>query len=150
VVEQADDGGADSAAVEVDVVDTGAVAVGAVLQPARRTAATSTRGLTRHRPSEQGTATMQCLVVWGPVRHARTAALDELEPFLERLRSLPGLVEKTRGVFYRRSRAFLHFHEDPTGLHADVRVGDDFQRFRVETPEERDALLVLIGSHDRA
>ena len=84
------------------------------------------------------------------VRHARAAALDELEPFLERLRTLPGLVEKTRGVFYRRSRAFLHFHEDPSGLHADVRVGDDFQRFRVETPEERDALLEQIKTRDSA
>jgi len=75
------------------------------------------------------------------VRHARAEALDELEPFLERLRAVPGLVERTRGVFYLRSRAFLHFHEDPSGLHADVRLGTDFSRFRVETAEERDALL---------
>jgi hypothetical protein len=75
------------------------------------------------------------------MRHAGAEALDELEPFLERLRALPGLVEKTRGVFYRRSRAFLHFHEDPSGLHADVRLGTDFHRFRVETAEERDALI---------
>ena len=26
-----------------------------------------------------------------------------------------GLAERSRGVFYRRSRAFLHFHEDPAG-----------------------------------
>jgi hypothetical protein len=78
------------------------------------------------------------------VRHARAQALDELETFLERLRAIPGLVEKNRGVFYVRSKAFLHFHEDPSGLHADVRLGPEFSRFRVETDEERDELLTRI------
>jgi hypothetical protein len=84
------------------------------------------------------------------VRHARAAALDELEPLLQQLRPLPGLVEKTRGVFYRQSKAFLHFHEDPTGLYADVRFGDDFERLRVQTPEEREVLLEQIRTHDAA
>ena len=66
------------------------------------------------------------------MRHARSDALDQLEPFLEELRRVPGLVEKRRGVFYRRSSAFLHIHEDASGLHADVRVAGDFERFRVE------------------
>jgi hypothetical protein len=78
------------------------------------------------------------------VRHARAQALDELEPFLERLRTVPGLVEKTLGVFYVRSKPFLHFHEDPSGLHADVRLGSEFTRVRAETAEERDALLARI------
>ena len=78
------------------------------------------------------------------MRHARPDALDELEPFLEELRQFPGLVERTRGVFYRRSQAFLHFHEDVSGLHADVRLTDDFERFRVQTPDEQHALLALI------
>ena len=51
------------------------------------------------------------------------------------------LTEKKRGIFYTGSRAFLHFHEDPSGLHADVRLGAEFERFRVETSEERDALV---------
>ena len=77
----------------------------------------------------------------GSVRHARDAALDELEPLLEQLRAVPGLVEKKRGVFYRSSRAFLHFHEDPSGLHADIRSGVVFDRVRVESAVERDALV---------
>jgi hypothetical protein len=52
------------------------------------------------------------------MRHAGAAALDQLEPLLQQLRALPALKEKARGVFYLRSRAFLHFHEDPSGLHA--------------------------------
>jgi hypothetical protein len=81
------------------------------------------------------------------VRHATAAALEELEPLLERLRAIPGLKEKTRGVFYWRSKAFLHFHEDPSGLHADVRLESDFERVRVQTSEERDALLHRVAAH---
>lgn len=80
------------------------------------------------------------------MRHARSAALDDLEPLLSGLRRVDGLVERSRGVFYRRSKAFLHFHEDPTGLHADVRIAEDFERVRVETPAEREALLARITS----
>ncbi|HLW45361.1 MAG TPA: hypothetical protein VKR78_04030 [Acidimicrobiales bacterium] len=80
------------------------------------------------------------------MRHAGADALDELEPLLEELRRIPGLVERSRGVFYSRSRAFLHFHEDPTGLYADVRVGDDFERFAVTSAAEHRRLLVLVTS----
>ena len=75
------------------------------------------------------------------MRHATAAALDELEPLLADLRCVPGLTERSRGTFYRRSRAFLHFHEDPAGLFADVRLGDDFDRVRVQTARERAVLL---------
>jgi len=80
------------------------------------------------------------------VKHAGAAALDRLEPFLAELRRIPGLVERKRGVFYRRSAAFLHFHEDPSGLYADVRVSEDFDRFCVESEEERISLLARIRS----
>ena len=67
------------------------------------------------------------------MRHARADALDRLEPLLERLRQLEGLREKSRGVFYRGSKAFLHFHEDGDDFYADVRFGDDFERLCVTT-----------------
>lgn len=67
------------------------------------------------------------------MKHAGPAALDELEPLLARLRDLPRLTEKSRGVFYRGSKAFVHFHEDPSGLYADVRRADgDFDRILVD------------------
>ncbi|MBI1407161.1 MAG: hypothetical protein GC145_13680 [Caulobacter sp.] len=79
------------------------------------------------------------------MKHAGPAALDRLEPLLARLRGLPALKEKARGVFYRRGRAFLHFHEDVSGLHADLRTaGPDFDRFRVQDEAEREALFALI------
>lgn len=76
------------------------------------------------------------------MKHAGAAALDRLEPMLERLRGIDGLTEKSRGVFYRKGRAVLHFHEDPTGLHADLRLaGDDFDRFKVGSADEQDDLI---------
>jgi hypothetical protein len=75
------------------------------------------------------------------MRHAGEDSLDELGRFLDELRSLAGLVERKRGVFYRRSRAFLHFHEDPTGLYADVRLDDGFERVPVQTRLQQDDLL---------
>lgn len=77
------------------------------------------------------------------MKHAGPEALDMLEPLLIRVRTLPGLIEKKRGTFYRKSRAFLHFHEDPTGLFADIRAHDaaDFDRFDVTTSIGADALF---------
>jgi hypothetical protein len=80
------------------------------------------------------------------MRHARTEALDRLEPLLMALRKIEGLTERGRGTFYRKSRAVLHFHEDPSGLHADLRLtGEDFERFRVEEEAEQAFLLQQIG-----
>ena len=67
------------------------------------------------------------------MRHARDPALDAIEPLLAELRQLPGLTERKRGTFYRKTRAFLHFHEDPAGMFADIRGPDDgdFERYDV-------------------
>ncbi len=79
------------------------------------------------------------------MRHATPAALERLEPLLGELRKLPALREKIRGTFYRGSQAFLHFHEDPAGLFADVKLaGSEFTRRRVSTAAERRALLAAV------
>ena len=76
------------------------------------------------------------------MRHATPDDLVELEDLLASLRALDGLFEKKPGTFYRRSRAFLHFHADPGGLYADVRLeGDDFERRPVHTRGQRNGLL---------
>jgi hypothetical protein len=78
------------------------------------------------------------------MKHAGSAALQALEPLLARVRALPGLVERTPGCFYRGSRAFLHFHEDPSGTHADVKLSaDGFTRVRAETAQEQAALVAI-------
>jgi hypothetical protein len=75
------------------------------------------------------------------VKHVSTTGLDELDDLLLELRRVDGLTEKKRGVFSRGSRAFLHFHEDPSGLYADVRIDSEFERIRVTTKAERKRLL---------
>jgi hypothetical protein len=79
------------------------------------------------------------------MRHARPEDLDRLEPLLEKLRRLEGMKEKSRGTFYRGSRAFLHFHEHGGGFFADVRLADDFERFPATTAVERKALLARVA-----
>ena len=80
------------------------------------------------------------------MKHAGDHALDALEDLLAEIRRLEGLKEKKRGSFYRKSSGFLHFHEDPAGLFADLKTGDDYQRFRVNTTTERRALVRRIGA----
>jgi hypothetical protein len=67
--------------------------------------------------------------------------LDRIEPLLVRLRGIEGLTEKSRGTFYRRGRAFLHFHADITGTYVDLRLVDDFERRRVKTVAEQRSLV---------
>jgi hypothetical protein len=78
------------------------------------------------------------------MKHATPAALDRLGDLLTAIRKYDTLREKQRGVFYRQSRAFLHFHEDPAGLFADVRLSEEFDRFPVNTAAERSSLLKRI------
>jgi hypothetical protein len=80
------------------------------------------------------------------MKHAGQDAVEQLEPLLQILRSVPSLVEKKPGVFYRKSKAFLHFHEDPSGLYADLRVGENFERYRVQTAKERAKFLAVVRS----
>jgi hypothetical protein len=78
------------------------------------------------------------------MRHASPATLDALEPLLAEIRQVGGIVERKRGIWTLRSRSFLHFHEDPAGFFADLKTGDDFERFRVATAGERRALVARV------
>ena len=79
------------------------------------------------------------------MRHATPETLKSIESLLDQLRTIDGLREKKAGVFYRKSRAFLHFHEDAEGVFADVRLTEpDFDRLPVNTATERRALISAI------
>jgi hypothetical protein len=75
------------------------------------------------------------------MKHATAVALDRLEPLLSSLRKLDGLRERSRGTFYWKSKAFLHFHEDPAGLFADLKVDGDWLRLEVNTAAQRRGLV---------
>jgi hypothetical protein len=78
------------------------------------------------------------------VKHAGAGALDALSDLLESLRTRAVLVEKRRGIFYLKGKAFLHFHEDRAGLFADLRQDGDWQRLPVNSSDERAEVLALV------
>jgi hypothetical protein len=81
------------------------------------------------------------------MKHAGPATLEVLRELIIAIRARDGLKEPRPGVFYRKGRAWLHFHEDKAGLFADLRLSEEWERFRISEAEERAALLATI---DRA
>ena len=81
------------------------------------------------------------------MKHASRQTLEQLTTLLTQISAVSGLRARSLGVFYFKSKPFLHFHEDPTGLYADLRVTGEFERYPVNTDSERAALLAEI---DRA
>jgi hypothetical protein len=79
------------------------------------------------------------------MKRAGSDALDALEDLLQGVRKFTQLTEKKRGTFYRKSTAFLHFHEDPAGLFADLRAGDDWERLPVRTRAQRKAMVARLA-----
>jgi N-acetylglutamate synthase-like GNAT family acetyltransferase len=73
------------------------------------------------------------------VRHARAEDLERVDGLLMQLRAIDGLQERSPGTFYRRSKAFLHFHEHEGDIVCDVRLDPaaaDFDR-RIVSPRRR-------------
>lgn len=75
------------------------------------------------------------------MRHAGPDTLARIAPLLAELRARTVLRERRPGVFELKSRAFLHFHDDPSGVFADVRLADDFVRMPVTSRSEQSDLL---------
>jgi len=70
-----------------------------------------------------------------------------VESLLSSLRAIDGLKEKSRGTFYRGSKAFLHFHEHEGDIVCDVRLtGPDFDRRIVTTRAAQRALVSDVRS----
>jgi hypothetical protein len=80
------------------------------------------------------------------MRHAREAALDTIENLLAEIRGHQSLIERKRGTFYKKSAGFVHFHEDPAGMFADLKVDGEWQRLRVTTRLEQRRFLSMVSS----
>jgi len=80
------------------------------------------------------------------MKHAGAAALQSLHDLIATIRTF-GLTEKSTGVFYRKGKAALHFHEDAAGLFADIRLSGsgEWERLRVSEPAERQRLVALVA-----
>ena len=85
--------------------------------------------------------------MFSPMKHAGAETLRQLSDLLDQIRQRHGLKEKKLGIFYCKSKSFLHFHEDPAGIFADISSGDQFRRYPVNTAKQQRALLTAI---DRA
>ncbi len=80
------------------------------------------------------------------MKHATDIALDKLTNLLHQLRAFALLPEKKRGVFYLQSKAFIHFHEDPEGLFADLRTASEWRRLPVTTQAQQNTLIGQVNS----
>lgn len=75
------------------------------------------------------------------MKHAGPDALARIAPLLVELRARSALRERRPGVFELKSRAFLHFHDDPSGVFADIRLAEDFVRLPVTSRSDQSDLL---------
>lgn len=78
------------------------------------------------------------------MKHASPATLDTIEPLLAGVRKVPALRERRRGIFYLKSVAYLHFHEDPAGLFADVKLDGAWKRIDVTKADAKRKLLASV------
>jgi hypothetical protein len=79
------------------------------------------------------------------VKHAGAATLTLIDALLTEIRKRAPLREKSPGSFYCKSKGFLHFHEDPAGIFADVKLDFvEFTRMRATTVKEQRVLLKKI------
>lgn len=74
----------------------------------------------------------------------KTRTLSRLEPLLRTLRGYAVLTETRPGAFHLDGRDFLHFHEEPDGLVADVRLARGRVRMPAATDAEQAELLTRI------
>jgi hypothetical protein len=78
------------------------------------------------------------------MKHAGSESLQNVSELLQQIRLKEGIRERKIGIFYRKSKSFLHFHEDSKGIFADLSVGSDFDRYPVNTLTEWNTLLSAI------
>jgi hypothetical protein len=64
--------------------------------------------------------------------HTKAKDLQDLQAELAELRSLPGLVEKSPGIFYYKSAGFLHFHDKDGKRWADVKVDGAWKNLELD------------------
>ncbi len=71
----------------------------------------------------------------------KDSTIETLAPLLNVLRGYPVLQEVRPTVFHLGGRDFIHFHEEPDGLFADVRLSRGRLRLPVSTSPEQAELL---------
>jgi hypothetical protein len=79
------------------------------------------------------------------MKRADQTTLAKLTRVLNALRDEPSLTERKPGIFYLKTSAFAHFHDDAEGIFADIKLDlKEYTRLRVSTATEQNALIKLI------
>lgn len=85
--------------------------------------------------------------------HCPPALLDDLADVLATLRAWPGVVEKSRGVFYLHRQPFLHFHLiEGKRRRADLKSPRGWTSLEIARPVtagRRRAFLILLRARYR-
>jgi hypothetical protein len=74
----------------------------------------------------------------------KRATLDRIAPLLGVLRAHPALVEVRPTEFQLHGREFLHFHDEPDGVVADVRLAEGRMSMPVSSRSEQAEFLERI------
>jgi len=64
--------------------------------------------------------------------HTKPEALADLRVELQLIRSLTGITERSPGVFYWKSTAFLHFHDQDGKRWADVKSAAGWKHVAID------------------
>ena len=76
------------------------------------------------------------------MKHATAETIARIEPLLKRLRNIDALKERKPGIYYFKSSAFLHFHEE--GDQVFKFEPPDFKRLPATTRDQQYELIKLI------
>ncbi|MGZ3695460.1 MAG: hypothetical protein ACXWQO_15205 [Bdellovibrionota bacterium] len=69
--------------------------------------------------------------------HTKPEQLADLESELAEISLLPGLKEKSRGIFYYKSVPFLHFHDAEEERCADIKLDGTWSRISLPAPAKK-------------
>lgn len=82
--------------------------------------------------------------------HCKPEQLGDIDDVLENIRCLNGITEKKKGVFYCKSRPFLHFHTKDGKRWADIRNGKNWIPIKIPftpKPQEKKYFLRVIQEY---
>jgi hypothetical protein len=78
------------------------------------------------------------------MKRAGVTTLERIAPLLKELRAHWALRERTPGHFFLGRQEVLHFHADPAGVFADLRLSSGFVRLPATTAADQADILERI------
>jgi hypothetical protein len=76
--------------------------------------------------------------------HVAPETLDLIDELLAKIRRRAWLTERKRGIFYRKSVGWLHFHGKSGAIVAGLKVGEDWVRYPVDRRKDWSTLLAAL------